>query len=81
MKPFQKWYSLSHAPVLAFPDPDLPLKSVVDANGCDAVLLQNYRPVAVHSYQVQRGNMHWQAGTAGCEEMAVPPEGCQGGLC
>jgi len=27
VKPFQKWYSLSHAPVLAFPDPDLPLKS------------------------------------------------------
>ena len=39
--------------MLAFPNPDLPCEVVVDACavGCGAVLLQNHRPVAVHSYK------------------------------
>ena len=50
-------YSLSHAPVLAFPRPDLPCEVVVIACAvdCGAVLLQNHRPVAVHSYTFREG--------------------------
>ena len=46
-------YCLSHAPVLALLEPELPYKVVVDASvfGCGAVLLQKQRPVAFHSYK------------------------------
>lgn len=38
--------------MLTLPNPDLPFEVLVDASGffgCDAVLLQNQRPVASHS--------------------------------
>ena len=51
---FEGWkYCLTHAPVLALPDADLPFEVAADASGfgCDTVLLQNQRPVASHSHK------------------------------
>ena len=43
--------------MLAVPRPDLPCEVVVIACavGCGAVLLQNHRPVVVHSYKFREG--------------------------
>ena len=57
-------YCLSHVPELALPDPELPFEVVVDAYdcGCGAVLLQNQRPVAFHSYKLSSAECNYPAG-------------------
>ena len=57
-------YCLSHAPVLVLPDPDLPFEVVVDAcdYGCGAVLLQDQRPVAFHSYKLSSAERNYPIG-------------------
>ena len=57
-------YCLSHAPVLALPDPKLPFEVVVDACdfGCGAVLLQKQRPVAYHSYKFSSAECNYPIG-------------------
>ena len=57
-------YSLSHAPVLTLPGPDLPFEVVVDSTGfgCGAMLLQNQRPLAFHTYNFSSAERNYGGG-------------------
>ena len=63
-------YSLSHAPVLALSNADLPFEVVIDASdlGCGAVLLQNQRLVAFHSYKFSSAEVIYGSGESVCEQ-------------
>jgi len=57
-------WCLTNAPVLALPDPDAPYEVVCDAcgYGLGAVLLQNQRPIAFHSYKLNDTEQHYPVG-------------------
>jgi hypothetical protein len=57
-------HALTHAPILAVPDPSLGYEMVCDASGfgCGAVLLQEERPVAFWSYKMNPAETRYHAG-------------------
>jgi len=57
-------HALSHAPILAVPDPTKGYELVCDASGfgCGAVLLQDERPVAFWSYKMLPAETRYHAG-------------------
>jgi hypothetical protein len=57
-------HGLTHAPLLAHPDPKKPYTVISDAsvNGTGAVLLQEGRPVAYHSHKFSKAEYNWPTG-------------------
>ena len=57
-------WCLTNAPVLALPDPDAPYEVVCDAcgYGLGAVLLQNQKPIAYHSYKLKDAELRYPVG-------------------
>jgi len=57
-------WCLTNAPVLALPDPDAPYEVLCDAcrYGLGAVLLQNQKPIAYHSYKLKEAELRYPVG-------------------
>jgi len=57
-------HDLCHAPVLALPDVDAHYEVVCDSSGfgCGAVLLQNQKPIAFHSYKLSDAERRYRGG-------------------
>ena len=60
----QLQWCLTNAPVLALPDPAAPCEVVVDASGIGlgAVLMQNQRPIAFHTYKLSDAERRYPVG-------------------